>query len=254
LTSNFQIFLFKPKPAPSEIYRGEHLILEELKKKIKPHSNPVKHIHVVGKNKLQNELLLSFLKEKIHLEVTCSQKLEPASPINKNDSTTSQFLLIDCTGFDLEKLWSEIDSWKNSIPSQSFVALCNVDPNMKIEKCAINNNIQGLFYIDDQPDVIKKGISAILKGDFWYTRKTMTTFLMEPQLSANSPQNKYPDDLLTLREREVLALIVSGESSRQVSEKLCISQHTVKTHIYNIYNKINVKSRLQATLWAAKYL
>ena len=171
--------------------------MKELKKKKKPHSNPVTHIHVVGKNKLQNELLLSFLKEKSRLKVTCSQKLEPASPVNKNDSTTSQFLLIDCTEFDLEKLWSEIDSWKNSIPSQGFVALCNVDPKMKIEKCAMNNKIQGLFYKDDPPDVINKGISAILNGDLWYSRKTMTKFLLEPQRSANSPKNTCPDDLLT---------------------------------------------------------
>ncbi|MCJ7541789.1 MAG: response regulator transcription factor [Desulfobacterales bacterium] len=228
--------------------------MKELKEKKNPHSNPVAHIHIVGKNKLQNELLLSFLKEKTRLEVTCSQKLEPASPIHKNDSTTSQFLLIDCTEFDLEKLWAKVDSWKNSIPSQGFVALCNVDPKMKIEKCVMNNNIQGLFYKDDPPDVINKGISAILNGDLWYSIKTMTKFLLEPQLSANSSENTYPDDLLTLREREVLALIVSGQSSGQVSEKLCISPHTVRTHIYNIYNKINVKSRLQATLWAAKYL
>jgi LuxR family transcriptional regulator of csgAB operon len=223
-------------------------------KEKKPHSNPVIHIHVVGKNKLQNELLLSFLKEKTGLEVTCSQKLKLSSPINKIHSATSQFLLIDCTGFDLEELWSEIDSWKNSIPSQGFVALCNVDPKMKIEKRAINNKIQGLFYNDDTPDVIKKGISAILNGDLWYNRKTMTKFLLEPQLSTNSPPNTYPDDLLTLREREVLALIALGQNSRQVAEKLCISLHTVKTHIYNIYNKIKVENRLQATLWAAKYL
>jgi LuxR family transcriptional regulator, positive regulator of biofilm formation len=227
--------------------------LKESKKKKIPHSNPVVHIHIIGKNKLQNELLLFFLKEKTRLKVTCSQKLEPASPIHKNDSTTSKFLLIDCTEFDLEKFWAEVDSWKNSITSQGFVALCNVDPKMKIEKYAMNNKIQGLFYKDDPPDVIIKGISAILNGDLWYSRKTMTKFLLEPQLSPNSPKNTYPDDLLTLREREILALIVSGQSSRQVSEKLCISPHTVKTHIYNIYNKINVKSRLQATLWAAKY-
>jgi LuxR family transcriptional regulator, positive regulator of biofilm formation len=228
--------------------------LKESKKKEIPHSNPVVHIHIVGKNKLQNELLLSFLKEKTRLKVTCSQKLEPASPIHKNDSTTSKFLLIDYTEFDLEKFWDEVDSLKNSITSQCFVALCNVDTKMQIEKCAMNNKIQGLFYKDDPPDVIIKGISAILNGDLWYSRKTMTKFLLEPQLSPNSPKNTYPDDLLTLREREILALIVSGQSSRQVSEKLCISPHTVKTHIYNIYNKINVKSRLQATLWAAKYL
>jgi len=79
--------------------------------KKRPPSNPVKHIHIVGKNKLQNELLRSFLKEKTRLGVTCSQKLEPASPIHKKKSIPSQFCLIDCEGFDEEKLWAEIDSW-----------------------------------------------------------------------------------------------------------------------------------------------
>jgi LuxR family transcriptional regulator of csgAB operon len=228
--------------------------LKESKEKIDPHPNPVAHIHIVSKNRLQNNLLLSFLKEKTRLEVTCSRKLEPASTIHNNDSTTSRFLLIDCTEFDLEKLWAEVDSWKNSIPSQCFVALCSVDPKMKIEKCAMNNEIQGLFYKDDPPDVINKGISSILKGDLWYSRKTMKKFLLEPRISAKSSNSTHAKDLLTVREREVLALIASGLSSKQVSEKLCISLHTVKTHIYNIYNKINVKNRLQATLWAAKYM
>ena len=82
----------------------------------------------------------------------------------------------------------------------------------------------------------------------------MTKFLLEPNFSANSPENKYANDLLTSREKEVLILIASGHSSRKISDTLCISSHTVKTHIYNIYNKINVSNRLQATLWAAKYL
>jgi DNA-binding NarL/FixJ family response regulator len=226
--------------------------LKESKEKKIPQSNPVAHIHVVGKNKLQNELLLSFIKEKICLEGTCTQKLEPATPLPENGSTPPQILLVDCKDIDKENLWDEIESWKSSIPSQCFVDLCNVDPKMEIEKSAINNTIQGLFFKDDPPDVINKGISAILNGDLWYSRKTLVKHILEPSPSMNS-LNHVASCNLTIREREILSLIASGCSSQTIADDLCISVHTVKTHIYNIYKKINVNNRFQAALWAVKH-
>jgi LuxR family transcriptional regulator of csgAB operon len=218
-------------------------------------SNPISeaNIHIVGKNRLQNELLVSFLKDKTPFEVTCSQNLEPIAPIKEDRSTPSQFFLIDCKVLDVLEYWAEIESWKSSIPSQSFVALCNVDPKFKIEKFAMKNNIQGIFYEDDPPEVIRKGISAILNGDLWYSRKTLVKHVLEPGRRMNS-LNHVKSVNLTMREREILTLITSGLSNQTIANDLFISVHTVKTHIYNIYEKINVNNRFQAMLWAIKYL
>ena len=59
---------------------------------------------------------------------------------------------------------------------------------------------------------------------------------------------------LTEREKQVLGCMTSGYTGKAIADRLEVSVHTVKTHIYNIYKKINVTNRLQASLWAAKYL
>ena len=148
----------------------------------------------------------------------------------------------------------DISFWKNSIPCECFIALCNIDPEMKIEKLAMSRGIQGIFYINDPPQIIPKGICAILKGDLWYSRKTLTKYLMKNGFSNNQLEYNTEPDLLTIREKEILALLSSGYGNQQIADKLCISIHTVKTHIYNIYQKTDVSNRLQAVLWAVKYL
>lgn len=211
-------------------------------------------LHIIGNNMLQNQLLLTFLKAKTGLNGKCLPNLEPEPFTSDDESVQDTFILIDCKSIDINDLWKKINSLKESNPSRCFMALCNVDPRAKIEKTAMGNGIEGVFYDNDPPQTIPKGIVSILNGDLWYSRKALTKFLLEPKPSSNSSENSYAKELLTFREREVLTLIASGHNSREVSEKLFISTHTVKTHIYNIYNKINVTNRLQATLWAAKYL
>ena len=223
------------------------------KKKKIPHSHPLANIHIVGKNNLQNELLLLFFKEEIGFNGICEQKLESKAPINEYESELSEFFLLDWNSIDMEDIWTDISSWKKSNSCQYFIAFCNVDLEVKIEKTALANDIHGIFYKNDPPHIISKGISAILSGELWYSRKTLTKCVLDPSPSMN-PFNHATSCNLTMREREILTSIVSGLSNKTIADNFCISVHTVKTHIYNIYRKINVNNRFQAALWAAKYL
>lgn len=58
---------------------------------------------------------------------------------------------------------------------------------------------------------------------------------------------------LTRREREVLGLLVEGESSQSISHALCLSSHTVRTHIQNILTKLQVHSRFEAVSFAVRF-
>jgi DNA-binding CsgD family transcriptional regulator len=89
---------------------------------------------------------------------------------------------------------------------------------------------------------------------------------MKPKTNSKSADRRIPEEhpvadsepaavrsqrlsTLTAREKEILSLLSSGLINRQIASRLGISPHTVKSHIYNIYKKINVTNRQQASLW-----
>jgi DNA-binding CsgD family transcriptional regulator/small-conductance mechanosensitive channel len=59
-------------------------------------------------------------------------------------------------------------------------------------------------------------------------------------------------DILTDREHEVLKLIGNGATNREIAQELIISEHTVKSHIRSILNKLNMRNRQQAAAYAER--
>jgi two-component system, NarL family, response regulator LiaR len=52
--------------------------------------------------------------------------------------------------------------------------------------------------------------------------------------------------ILSEREKEVIDLLADGFRNKEIADKLFISLSTVKSHIYNIYEKLHVSSRVEA--------
>lgn len=65
-------------------------------------------------------------------------------------------------------------------------------------------------------------------------------------LCGHQPSSQSGPDALTARETEVLQNLALGLTNREIAEKLCISQATVKTHVLSIFGKLEVSSRLMA--------
>lgn len=61
-----------------------------------------------------------------------------------------------------------------------------------------------------------------------------------------------PDEL-SAREKEILQLVATGATNRQIASELTISVNTVKTHLRNVFTKLSVESRTEAALWAVEY-
>lgn len=71
-------------------------------------------------------------------------------------------------------------------------------------------------------------------------------------LRAFEEQKKADEELLSERENEILTALAEGNAYKQIGEKLFISTHTVRYHIRNIYDKLNVNSQSAAIALAMK--
>ncbi len=200
-------------------------------------------IYIMGSKKLHNESLANLLNRETAIK--CSA-VPDAFQFPLVEEGRSVLVLIDCPPKDLEKTVAGLEKTK------MLTALFNVIPEKGIEEKAVVLGIRGIFYIQDSLEQFRKGIRAILNGELWMSRDIMARCLVTRKDRNNGMRGDV--SILTQRELEILSIVVGGATNEEIANKLYISPHTVKTHIYNIFKKINVPNRLQAALWVSKNL
>jgi DNA-binding NarL/FixJ family response regulator len=208
-------------------------------------------VHIIGPLKFQNELMAWYLQENTGLTCICSKNLN-AESFSAPPGEKTTLILLDCLGNDLTGLWSTIRSFFDSGNKGYYIAIFNMPTGQPFGNDLVKKGVRGIFYNSDPLPNFAKGVPAILNGELWYSRKDLMKCLLDSNDDSEFALERR--GLLTSREKEILILIASGISNTQIADKLNISRNTVKTHLYNIYNKIKVPNRLQAALWAAKHL
>ena len=212
----------------------------------------IKRIYIVGPWRVHNELLLSFLEERFGAECLIVKTIRDLTVPTDESGYWPRLVLLDCLGNDPVSLWEEFEAETNAIFSRDYVVLFNVSPGMGFEDKALMQGARGFFYVQDNIEQFERGILAIYAGELWVSRKIMTDYILEhrrPLLPLETDGTG-----LTKRESEILGTIAEGASNEEVAEKLSISPHTVKSHLYNIFKKVGVSNRLQAALWARRNL
>ena len=207
-------------------------------------------IFIVGENILQNALLAAYLKDSVGAECICKTTLEGASR-HKTEESVKNIVLIDCFAMNKDALLTLVGSDSLGKVAYKRPTLFNLHAKMSIEPTALRSGIRGFFYRDDSLAALTKGIVALFNNDYWVSRKILVDFLSGADISAIHAI-RFPN--LTGRESELVTLLVQGLSNQTIADRLFISIPTVKSHLSNIYRKINVMNRLQAVCWAEKIL
>ncbi|HCJ4665084.1 LuxR C-terminal-related transcriptional regulator [Vibrio parahaemolyticus] len=150
----------------------------------------------------------------------------------------------------------EVKQTLSELEHVDATVLVNAEPNLRIESLLTWSNLKGLFYFEDDFDKVMMGLKGILNGENWLSRDILNQ-LIGYLLSLNNTVGELETKLemeLTRREMQVLSALCQGGSNLDIADSLFVSEHTVKSHLYSIFRKLEVKNRMQAITWAKRNL
>lgn len=126
---------------------------------------------------------------------------------------------------------------------------------------ALKTGAQGYLLKEMDTESLMEAIRVVYNGGSYLHPKVTHNLveeyrkLVEYQDTGNGHveiEHRKPLHLLTKRECQVLQLLSEGQSNRNISESLVISEKTVKNHVSNILQKMNVNDRTQAVVTAIR--
>lgn len=136
-----------------------------------------------------------------------------------------------------------VSSLARVLPALKLVLLCEV-ASRAIVDCVLSEPIAGVVLKSDSPQEMILALRNVLVG-----RSVMPASWDRASLRRGA--DRQAGELLSAREREVLDLVASGCTNRQIAERLVISTNTVKFHLREIYSRLGVRNRVQAARVAA---
>lgn len=111
---------------------------------------------------------------------------------------------------------------------------------------ALSAGACGYLLKDASSEEVADGIRAASRGESPLDPRAARTII-----SARAEPD--PIGALSVREREVLALLVEGLANKLIARRLDISEKTVKSHLTRIFRELGVTDRTQAALWAERH-
>jgi DNA-binding NarL/FixJ family response regulator len=208
-------------------------------------------IWIAGQRSLLNDLLRRSIRAKRKLRCRQAPSFKEI-PWQRLSPTCHWIALIDTLGMDrdaVEVLIQACDSRPNCLKALYNVRVAD---QLTLERLAFQYDWKGVFSIDTGLEKMMGGITDLMEGRLWLQREALPRHKAQYQSPGFSSSDGI--EALTERERQVLSVIARGATNEEISACLDIGLHTVKKHIYNIYQKIKVPNRLQAAIWGIENL
>jgi two-component system, NarL family, response regulator YdfI len=159
---------------------------------------------------------------------------------------TVDAILIDASGEPLEVLVESIVA--SGVASDFSVVLLAERGSLAASSAALRAGVRAVLPNDISPDQLVAALQTASSG-LLVLHPTQVSHVTDNGFPSAPARSQAPDELaepLTPRESEVLQMLASGLSNKEIAAKLAISEHTVKFHVASILGKLGAASRTEA--------
>ena len=161
--------------------------------------------------------------------------------------TNSPGIIMICANF-LTKEGTECIPRIRRVLGQSKLVIFNSALSGAQELLMVQDGVVGVFDNGMSPSTFPPALRKIHTGECWL-RRELISMLVDGDRTEPANDCMIP---LTNREKQILSLIVAGHKNKEIASQLFVSEMTIKTHINNIFRKLNIKNRNEAILYAVK--
>lgn len=170
---------------------------------------------------------------------------DPAEAVRSTHELKPDVLLVALSTHD----WSGLDVLSQLTGStvRTILLMPEIDTADAVK--VLHVGARGVILKDSPMHLLFKSIRCVFRGEIWLGRDAMLDVVQALSV-LNHQRAEAPSSCLTAREKEVLTLVVSGNTNKDTAQKLSISEDTVKHHLTSIFDKTGVSNRLELALFA----
>lgn len=140
---------------------------------------------------------------------------------------------------------------KSAVPSTKILMLTSSDEEADLYE-AVKSGASGYLLKDSSIEEVAQAVRVVAEGQSLIS-PSMAIKLIDEFKQMSRPEKKAVGPLkLTERELEVLRLVAKGMNNREISVELFISENTVKNHVRNMLEKLQLHSRMEAVMYAVR--
>jgi DNA-binding NarL/FixJ family response regulator len=142
---------------------------------------------------------------------------------------------------------------KELMPHVKIVVLTNSDEEADLYE-AIKAGASGYLLKEISSEEVADAIRSVVQGHSRISPAMASKLLTEFQAMSKRTDDRQPlaPPKLTERELQILRLVAKGLGNRDIAQQLFISENTVKNHIRNILEKLQLHSRMEAVIYAVR--